>query len=259
MTELPAEILAYLTDPATYEGRFGLGNLAWQHVFFSVASMLVAVSIALPLGLWIGHRGRGEMLVVSTANTGRAVPDFGILLLAVLALGLGLGPVVITLAALAVPPILINTYVGIRQVDRDVVDAARGMGMTGGQLLRDVEVPVAVPLIMAGVRTAAVQVVATATLAGAIGGGGFGRIIFDAYAVGFVRHRERVVVACIAVAALALVAEYGLGALERRLTPAGSRHQDSVTRASQPDVSPGEPVAAGAGAAPTDQQTQRPT
>lgn len=236
MTELPSEILAYLSDPATWQGRFGLQHLAWQHVYFAVAAMLTACAIALPLGLWVGHRGKGEMLVVSLTNTGRAVPDFGIILLAMLVLGLGVRPVIITLAALAVPPILINAYVGVRQVDPDVRDAARGVGMTGWQVLRQVEIPSAVPLIMSGVRTAAVQVVATATLAGAIGGGGFGRIIFDAYAVGFARHRDRVVVACVAVAVLALAAEYGLGALQRRLTPAGLRREDAAapSRPSEP-------------------------
>lgn len=236
MTELGPEVVAYLTDPATYQGRFGLQHLAWQHLYYSVVSMLIAAAIALPLGLWIGHRGRGELFVVSLTNTGRAVPDFGIILLALLVLGLGVGPVIITLAALAIPPMLINTYVGVRQVDPDVRDAAPGMGMTGWQVLRLVELPIAVPLIMTGVRTAAVQVVATATLAGAIGGGGFGRIIFDAYAVGFVRHRERVVVACIAVAALALAAEYGLGAFQKRLTP--GRHQGpQLDRNEEPAVS----------------------
>jgi osmoprotectant transport system permease protein len=222
VTDVLPEIAAYLSDPATYQGRFALQHLAWQHVYYSVVAMLLATAIALPLGLWIGHRGKGEFVVVSITNSGRAVPDFGIILLAVLLLGLGVVPVIITLAALAIPPVLINTYVGVRQVDADVRDAALGVGMTGRQLLGQVEFPIALPLIMAGVRTAAVQVVATATLAGAIGGGGFGRIIFDAYAVGFIRHRERVVVACIAVAALALVAEYGLGAIQQRLTPGGT-------------------------------------
>lgn len=234
MTELPAEILAYLTDPATYQGRFALHHLAWQHVYFSVAAMVVALAVALPLGLWVGHRGRGELLVVSATNTGRAVPDFGIILLAVMVLGLGILPVVITLAALAIPPVLINTYVGVRQVDADARDAASGMGMTGWQVLRGVELPNAVPLIMTGIRTATVQVVATATLAGAIGGGGFGRIIFDAYAVGFARHRERVVVACVAVALLALAAEYGLGALQRRITSEGLLREEASPEASAP-------------------------
>lgn len=248
MMDLPSEILAYLTDPATWQGRFGLQHLTWQHVYFSVAAMLAACAVALPLGLWVGHRGKGEMLVVSLTNTGRAVPDFGIILLAMLVLGLGLLPVIITLAALAVPPILINTYVGVRQVDADVRDAARGVGMTGWQVLRLVELPTAVPLIMSGVRTAAVQVVATATLAGAIGGGGFGRIIFDAYAVGFARHRDRVIVACVAVAALALAAEYGLGALQRRFSPPGLRREDAAVRTRRREPGTDEvTVAAGPG------------
>lgn len=245
--ELLGEIAGYLTDPATYQGRFALHRLLWQHVVFSVASTLVAAAIALPLGLWIGHRGRGELLVVQVTNTGRAVPDFGIILLAFLLLGLGWSPVVITLAALAVPPVLINTYVGVRQVDPDVRDAAFGVGMTGWQVLRRVELPIATPLIMTGLRTAAVQVVATATLAGAIGGGGFGRLIFDALSVGFLRNRERVVVACVGVALLALAAEFGLGSLERRLTPPGARPDDArASREPEPTGEAGVPAGAAA-------------
>ena len=224
--EVLTDALAFLADPSNYEGRFGLQNLLWQHILFSVASTLCAMAIALPLGLWVGHRGRGELLVVQVTNTGRAIPDFGILLLFATLLGLGFLPVLIALTALAIPPILINAYVGIRQVDTEVRDAAFGSGMTGWQVLRGVELPIAVPLIMTGVRTAAVQVVATATLAGAIGGGGFGRLIFDGLAI---RAFDRVLIASLAVAVLALLAEFGLSRLERALTPKGMR------QAGQPD------------------------
>jgi osmoprotectant transport system permease protein len=223
--ELLGEITAFLTDPASYQGRFALQQLLWQHIWYSVAAMAVASAIALPLGLWIGHRGRGELLVVTATNTGRAVPDFGIILIALLLLGLGALPVVIALTALAIPPMLINAYVGVRQVEPGIRDAAFGMGMTGRQVLRRVELPVAVPLIMTGIRTAAVQVVATATLAGAIGGGGFGRLIFDALRVGFAQGRARMVVASVAVAILAILTEVGLGRVERALTPRGLRQE----------------------------------
>jgi osmoprotectant transport system permease protein len=225
MAEIVRDALEFLADPSTYSGRFALQNLLLQHIWFSVAATAAALAIALPLGLWVGHRGKGELLVVQITNTGRALPDFGVMLLVFTLVGLGFVPIFVALTALAIPPVLINAYVGVGQVDPEVRDAAYGSGMTGWQVLRHVEVPIALPLIMTGVRTAVVQVVATATLAGAIGGGGFGRLIFDGLAI---RNYERVLVASVAVALLALAAEYGLGGLERRLTPpgVGSRAHD---------------------------------
>jgi osmoprotectant transport system permease protein len=223
--ELLTDIWAYVSNPASWQGRFALHNLAWQHVWLSAASTLIAAALALPLGLWVGHRGRGELPVVLTTNMGRAIPDFGIIILMLLWLGLGNGPVLVTLAALAVPPILINAYVGVRQVPDDARDAARGAGMTGWQVLSRVEVPVAIPLIMTGVRTAAVQVVATATLAAYIGGGGFGRLIFDGLAIGVARGRDRIILGALLVALLALATEFGLARLERALTPRGIRRE----------------------------------
>lgn len=212
------EAVAFLGDPSRYEGPFALQWLLLEHVGYSVAATLLALALALPVGVWVGHRGKGELLATQIANTGRAVPDFGILLLFATLLGLGAAPVLVALTALAIPPILINSYVGVQQVDAQVRDAAWGAGMTSWQVLRRVELPLAVPLIMTGVRTAVVQVVATATLAGAIGGGGFGRLIFDGLAL---RSFGRVLIASVAVALLALAAEYAMGALERRLTPPG--------------------------------------
>lgn len=233
-------IIDYLSNPATYEGRFALQNLLVEHVYFVVISTLIAAAIAIPVGLWVGHRGRGELGVVAAANTGRAIPDFGIILIALLILGLGRAPTIIALVGLAIPAMLINTYVGIRQVDPEVRDAAFGSGMTGRQVLAQVELPVAVPLIMTGVRTAAVQVVATATLAGVVGGGGLGRIMFDGFAAGVRRGDPppglaRVVVASILVAILAIVTELALGRLERALTPRGIRRADEAMLEEQPD------------------------
>ena len=226
--DLLSAIVAYLTDPATYEGRYALQNLLGQHLYYVVVSTLLAVAIAVPLGLWVGHRGRGELVVVNITNIGRAVPDFGVLIIAFVLLGLNAGPVVVALVALAVPPVLINTYVGVRQVDPDVRDAAEGMGLTGWQVLSQVEMPIALPLIMTGVRTAAVQVVATATLAGYVGLGGFGRLIFDVIAVGVRPNLDRLLVACLAVAVLAVLTELGLGRLERRLTPGPAAAADET-------------------------------
>jgi osmoprotectant transport system permease protein len=227
VSDLLPGVLDYLTDPATYEGRFALQRLLVEHLVYTVVSALVAAAIAVPLGLWVGHRRKGELLVTAIANTGRAVPDFGIIIVAFLIIGFSEAPVYIALVALAIPPILVNTYVGVQQVDPEVVDAARGMGLEGWQVLREVELPVAVPLIMAGVRTAAVQVVATATLAAYVGLGGVGRIIFDGFAAGVTRGARpglpRVVVGSVIVALLAIATELLLSRLERRITPRGLR------------------------------------
>lgn len=223
MIELLREIAAWLSDPANWQGRFGLPRLVWQHLGYSAGGTIAATLIALPLGLWVGHRRKGELLVVSIANVGRAVPDFGIILIVFLLVGLNVLPILVALAALAIPPILVNASVGIRQVDRDVVEAAEGMGMTGWQVLTRVEIPVAVPLVMAGIRTAAVQVVATATLAAFVGLGGLGRPIIDGYYAGFAAARARVTIAAVLVALLAVATEYSLAAAERGLTPRGLR------------------------------------
>lgn len=230
MTELLTGIWDYLADPGTYQGRFALQNLVWQHIQFTVLGTGIAALIAIPLGLWIGHRRRGDLIAVSIANTGRAVPDFGIILIALVVLGLGIAPVLIALVALAIPPILINTFVGIRQVDPDAREAGEGMGMGGWDVLLRVELPIAVPLIMAGVRTAAIQVVATAALAAIIGGGGLGRAVFDGFSAGVARGARpglpRVVVASVLIAVLAIAVELVLARLERRLTPVALRRED---------------------------------
>jgi osmoprotectant transport system permease protein len=227
------QIVELLSDPGTYTGRFALQQLLLQHLWFVVFSTSVAAAIAVPVGLWVGHRGRGEVAVVAAANTGRAIPDFGIILIAFIVFGLSDIPVLLALVALAIPPILVNTYVGVRQVDRDAVDAARGAGMSGWEVLRSVEAPLAVPLIMTGVRTSAVQVVATATLGAYVGLGGLGRLIFDGFAAGVTRGDPppglaRVVLGSVLVALFAIVTEILLARLERTLTPRGLRRSDPL-------------------------------
>jgi osmoprotectant transport system permease protein len=242
--EVWQQVVDYLGNPASYQGRFAFQTLVWQHVTYTVVATVLAAAIAIPAGLWVGHRGRGELGVTAIANTGRAVPDFGIIILVgFFTATLSLIPVYVALVALAIPPILVNTYVGIRQVDPDARDAARGAGMTGPQVLWQVEVPNAIPLIMAGVRTAAVQVVATATLAGYVGLGGMGRLIFDGFAAGFTRGARpglgRIVIGSVVVALLAIGIELALGRLQRALTPAGLRDSapDAEAEAEQPAVS----------------------
>ena len=220
------EVVALLTDPGTYSGRFALQVLLLQHLAYTVISTGLAAAVAVPLGLWIGHRRRGDAIVVAAASLGRAVPDFGIILLAFLVFGLSSINVILALVALAVPPILVNTFVGVRQVDADARDAAVGVGMTGLQVLARVELPLAVPLIMTGLRTSAVQVVATATLGAYTGLGGLGRLIFDGFAAGATRGNPppglaRVVVGSVLVALFAVATELLLARAERAVTPQG--------------------------------------
>ncbi len=204
-------------------------------------SLAIAIAIALPIGLWVGHTGRGMRTVSAVAGIGRAVPSLGLLGLAFLVLlpfGLGLGalPAIIALTALAIPPIVTNASVGVREVDADLVEAARGMGMRDRQLLTRVEVPVALPVILAGVRTSAVQVVATATLAAVIGGGTLGQLIIVGFNVG---DEVRVFGAALVVAALALATEMTFAALQRAATSPGLRPQRSrTTRKGREPVAP---------------------
>jgi osmoprotectant transport system permease protein len=178
----------------------------------------IGALIALPMGIVLGHYGRFGTLAINISNIGRAVPSFGILVIAFEVFGLGDLPIVIALTALAVPPMVTNSYVAMREVDPDIKDAARGMGYRElAQVLR-VELPLAVPLIMAGVRTSAVQVVATATLAALVAGGGLGRYIVDGLARS---DNPRTLAGALLVAALALSTELLLAGLQRLLVPRG--------------------------------------
>ena len=204
-----------------WSGDTGILHRLTEHAEISLFSLGLAALVALPIGLWIGHTKRGAFLVVSVANLGRAIPSFAILALALpftirLGLGLGLWPTVIALFLLGIPPILTNTYTGVANVDGDVLEAARGMGMTARQLLTKVELPLAVPLIMAGFRTAAVQIVATATLAALVAWGGLGRFIVDGFAVS---DEVRVFGGALLVAGLAVMTEIFFGIAARVLTP----------------------------------------
>jgi osmoprotectant transport system permease protein len=211
----------FLTTAASWQGEDGITHRLWQHVWISAASVFVACLIALPLGILLGHVGRGGVLAVNLANAGRAIPTLGIIVLfAVSPLGLNTATLIATLVIFAVPPILANAYVGVATVDRDAKESARGMGLSGGQVLRRVEIPLALPLMAAGVRTSAVQVVATATLAGYTGFGTLGQLVFR----GFVVNLSYLVIGgAILVAILALLTEVLLGIGQRLVTPAGLR------------------------------------
>jgi osmoprotectant transport system permease protein len=209
----------WFADPAHWSGADGVPHRLWEHLQISAIAVLLAMAIALPVALVLGHIGRGGFIAVNTSNIGRAVPSFAILVLAQqVTHDIGTKPAMIALVALAVPPILTNTYVGVRAVDADVRESARGMGMTGGQLLRRVEAPLAMPVIMAGIRTAAVQVIATATLAALIAGGGLGRYIVDGIAQ---QDNVKLFAGALLVALFAVVTELSLGRVQRLVTPGG--------------------------------------
>src|SRR3989442_10202514 len=212
----------WLADPAHWQGSDGIPARLVEHIHLSGESVLIGAAIALPAGLALGHYGRFGNLAINISNVGRALPSFGILVIAFQVFGLGDAPIVLALTALAIPPIVTNSYVALREVDPDVKDAARGMGYRElAQLLR-VELPLSVPLVMAGVRTSAVQVVATATLAAIIAGGGFGRYIIDGLAQ---QDYTKLAAGAVLVAVLAMATELSLSALERVLVPRGIRLQ----------------------------------
>ncbi|MEE1841597.1 ABC transporter permease subunit [Streptomyces sp. NPDC007076] len=212
-----ADAWSWLTTSANWSGDGGIWNRLGQHLFLTVVCLLISCLVALPVAVVLGHLGKGGALAVNLSNIGRAVPTFAVLVLLLLTPigGHGEWPTIIALVLFAVPPLLTNAYVGMREVDRDVVRAARGMGMTGGQLMLGVEVPLALPLILTGVRIAAVQLVATATLAALAGGGGLGRIITAGFNLA---STAQVVAGAVLVAAFALIVE-GLFEAGRLLVP----------------------------------------
>ncbi len=174
--------IGWFGNSANWAGPDGIPARLGQHLWYSGLSLLIAAAVAIPVGLALGHFGRGSFAVINLANAGRAVPTLGLLTLVVAAVSIGVLPVLVALIALAIPPILVNTYEGIRNVEPDLVDAARGMGMTGFQVLLRVRLPVALPLVFLGLRTAAIQIVSTATIAAYVGLGGLGRYIIDGLA-----------------------------------------------------------------------------
>src|SRR5919202_712363 len=225
-----SEVLAWLTNPAQWSGPDGIPVRTLQHLWYSVLATGTAAAIALPIGVFIGHTGRGALFAVNLTNLGRAIPSLGIIILMFTLVGLGIVPVLVALVALAVPPIVTNSYAGVRSVDRDVRDAAEGMGMRGRQVLWQVELPVAMPLIMAGIRTSAVQVVATATLAAYVGLGGLGRYLIDGLSQ---RDLPQVVGGAILVALLSLLTELLLGRVQTLVVSRGlaERGAEAAVRA----------------------------
>jgi osmoprotectant transport system permease protein len=212
----------WLTTGSNWQGDKGVWHRLAEHLYFSGVTLAVSCLIALPLALWLGHIGKGGGLAVNISNAGRAVPTLAVLVLLTLTpLGRhGDLPTFIALVLFAVPPLLTNAYIGMREVDRAVVEAARGMGMSGGQLFRRVELPLAYPMVMTGIRLAAVQVIATATLAAMAGKGGLGRIITAGFNL---QDTPQVVAGAVLVALLALLVEGVLAGAGRVLDPMKGR------------------------------------
>ncbi len=227
--------IAWLADPAHWQGTDGIPIRLWEHLWISAASVLTAAALALPVGAFIGHTGRAASLAINLANIGRAIPSYAILVIVlpislrlapVLGYDAGLGlseiPTFTAMTALAIPPILVGAYAGLRGVDRDLVEAARGMGMNERQILFRLEVPLALSVILGGIRTAATQVVATATLGAVVAYGGLGRYLIDGIAR---REDDRLFAGVILVAGLALIVEGAFALLQRAATSRGLRRE----------------------------------
>ncbi len=196
--------------------------LVLAHLGYVALALLFGAVIALPVGMYIGHTGKGSFIAINAGNAGRSLPTLGLLMLMVTLLGLGLLPVLIALTVLVIPPILTSSYAGMRNLDHRVVDAARGMGMRPWQVLTRVELPMALPVMMSGFRNAALQVVATATVAAAVGLSGLGRLLIDGLAV---NDYSRVLAGAIVVAVLAVLVDLFLALIQRWIVSPGLKGQ----------------------------------
>lgn len=208
----PAEVLGFM----------------WTQTWISLLALGVALAIALPIGLYLGHRGTGELVAVALGNAGRAIPELALIAFMAAFVGLGVFNLVVALMVLGIPPVLTNSFVAMRQVDRGAVEAARGVGMTEFEVIRKVELPLAIPTIMTGVRTAAVNIVATATIAPLVGVLTLGDYIINVNVYG----DEGVLAGAILVALLALTFELVLAGVQRLLTPRGLKLERELARAS---------------------------
>lgn len=239
--------LSFLFDPQSWVGSQGIPARLVEHLGYTALTLLVAVVIAVPIGAWIGHTGRGGFVVVGLANGLRALPTLGLLVLIVGAIGLGLLGPIVALVILAVPPILAGTYAGLRNVDSAVVDAARGMGMREREVLLGVELPNALPLIIGGIRSSVLQVISTATIAAYVALGGLGRFIIDGLAV---RDFPKMVAGSLLVALLAIIADLLLAGLQKLLVSPGLRAAPAGPRRLRAVPSKSSDTAQNRGAAP---------
>ncbi|WP_432562984.1 ABC transporter permease [Kineococcus sp. SYSU DK003] len=210
----------YLLDGANWawSASGSIPHLLVAHLEYTALAVLVGFAVAFPIGLLIGHTGRGSFLAINAGNAGRSLPTLGLLSLLVTLMGLGFVPVLIALVVLVIPPILTSTYAGLRSVDPDAVDAARGMGMEPAQVLFRVELPMAMPVVFGGLRAAVLQVVATATVAAYVGLSGLGRLLVDGLAL---NDYGRMVAGAVVVAVLAIVLDLLLGLVQRYVVSPG--------------------------------------
>lgn len=227
-------VVAWFTDSSHWTGSDGVPNRLAQHLALSAVALGIAVAVALPVALWLGHVRKGGFVAINVTNVGRAVPTFAVLtLLAVTSLGVSHASVVLALVLFGIPPVLTNAYVGVREVDPQTVEAARGMGMTAFQQLRRVELPLAVPLVVNGIRLAAVQIVATTTIASLVAGPGLGRIIVEGFAT---QNKPELEAGALLVVVLALVVE-GLFAWMQRVVDPVRRAMRRTSAAPPPQPS----------------------
>jgi len=226
MTVVPMlNYFGFLFDPANWTwASDSIPVRLAQHIEYTLLTVAISALIALPIGLLIGHTNRGAFLAINIGNAGRSLPTFGLLSLMVILIGTGLVPVLIALVVLAVPPILASTYAGIRSVDRSAVDAAVGMGMRPTQVLFKAELPMALPLIMSGMRSALLQVCATATVAAYVGLGGLGRFLVDGLSV---NQYDQVFAGAVLVALLAITLDLASAGVDRMVVSPGIRYQTS--------------------------------
>lgn len=232
------QIAEFFSNPANWQGSEGIPARVGEHLLYTLIAVGIALIIALPLGAVIGHTRRGAWLVIGFANASRALPTLGLLTLMVLLLGLGLAPAAIVLVVLAVPPILTASYAGVRGVDPAVVDAARGVGMPEWRILLEIELPIAVMVVVGGVRSAVLQVIATATVAAYIALGGLGRFLLDGLAL---RDYGEMAAGAILVALLALLADAVFASISkfaqwRRLRRSAVADQLSSSFAADPEA-----------------------
>jgi osmoprotectant transport system permease protein len=218
----------YLLDPASWQGPSGIWFLLLQHLGYTAAAVGIAAVVAIPIGIVIGHTGHGSFLVIGLSNAARAIPSLGLLVLVVLLLGTGTGPIVGVLAVLALPAMLTATAAGIDGADPGAVHAARALGMSAGQIVRKVEWPLALPLVISGVRSATLQVVATATIAAYSSGDGLGRLLISGNAT---RNYSEMFAGAFLVALLAIVLDVVLGGIGW-LAGRRSRPRSKTARAS---------------------------
>lgn len=212
------DAFAWIGDPSHWQGAEGIPTRVAQHLGISLLVLVIASAVAIPIGYLIGHTGRGKGVAVPVAGGLRALPTLGVLVLAAMSLGLGLGAPLIALVILAIPSVLAGAYSGLEAVDRRTVDAARSVGMTEWQILGKVEIPLGLPLLLGGLRVAALQIIATATLADYIGAGGLGRYIFQGVKAG---DYPQMLAGSIIVIVLTLLSEVLFAILQRIAVPRG--------------------------------------